>query len=527
MLTLIVALIEGLDETVWSPSRCLLEDVHPEWCVDFPDGRYPLTVFGGSCECFIQCSNNAVVDKRACWLSYVFNPLIEKCDYYANVSSDLYLFDSCPVLNVGHSPSCFNRTDGFFGDQLGRCNMYYQCTNRKFVKWYRCPSTLIFNPLTSRCDDGRNVPRDLHPRCGQGPSCRGLKDGLYPDQAGLCHRFFGCRSGMFQSFYMCKSRRLVFDPKTSRCQTRARISKDAYPPMMSYCTSGSPDCWSRSDGLYPDDDGRCNVFFECKASRFRGWRLCPGGLAFNPTSQRCEDEFSIPRGSYAKAFVKAYSSSSSFAKAYSVGDPAESAVGDPERIRPKWSGSGIPTNPRRRSKIEDRRGNNFERGEEPNEIDRSTPKALDVEWASAATKCETAPSCSGKRDGSYPHFPRKCEWYYTCRNSSFVGFSRCGGFMRQPVFNEQTQRCDNPNDVPLPCGSFNEDRACASRITGIYPARQRGCSAYFVCENGKFKGYESCLRNQVFNRHLLRCADRSLTPPPCGLQTVAYSRRTN
>lgn len=43
--------------------------------------------------------------------------------------------------------------------------------------------------------------------------------------------------------------------------------------------------------------------------------------------------------------------------------------------------------------------------------------------------------------------------------------------MRQPVFNELTQRCDNPNEVPPPCGTFNEDSVCASRINGIYPAR--------------------------------------------------------
>ena len=115
--------------------------------------------------------------------------------------------------------------------------------------------------------------------------------------------------------------------------------------------------------------GFCSILLSILHSQFE--RYCikrPMRQSWSVT--RC---LKLP-GSYAKAFVKAYSSSSSFAKAYSVGDPAESAVGDPERIRPKWSGSGMPTNPRRRSKIEDRRRNDFEGEEEPNEIDRSTPK---------------------------------------------------------------------------------------------------------------------------------------------------------
>ena len=69
------------------------------------------------------------------------------------------------------------------------------------------------------------------------------------------------------------------------------------------------------------------------------------------------------------------------------------------------------------------------------------------------------------------HEPIAIIRFYSCRNQSFVGFSRCGGFMRQPVFNERTKQCDNPNDVPPPCGTFNEHDACARRIDGVYPAR--------------------------------------------------------
>jgi len=528
-------MIEGLDETVWSSNRCLLEDVHPNSCVDLPDGRYPLTVFGGSCECFLQCSNKAVVDKRACWLSYVFNPLIQKCDYYANVSSDLYLFDSCPLLNVGHSPACFNKSDGFYADQLGRCNMYYQCTNRNFLKWFRCPANLIFNPLTSRCDDGRTVPRDLHPRCGQGPSCRGRKDGLYPDQAGLCHRFFACRSETFQSYFTCKSTKLVFNPVTKRCQSRALVPAEAYPPSMSYCTSGLPDCWGRPDGLYPDDEGRCNIFYECKASRFREWRLCPDRLSFNPVSQKCEDEYSIPKGAYVKAYSKIYSKI--YSKGYSRPSSfsAAGAAAPAVRTLPKGATEkgaatqrGAPAGAQMPNFVApEEKSEGFKENSDPNNINRILPRDGNFRWAAAAAKCETAPSCLGRVDGNYPHYKRNCEWYYTCHNQTFAGFSRCGGFMRQPVFNERTKRCDNPNEVLPPCGSFSEDHICATRLDGLYPAGQRGCTAYLVCAGGTFRGYETCPRNQVFNRHILQCADRDKTPPPCGSEVDPYPQRTN
>ena len=104
------------------------------------------------------------------------------------------------------------------------------------------------------------------------------------------------------------------------------------------------------------------VFISSPIPSFRGWRLCPDGLAFNPTSQQCEDEFSIPLGSYAKAFVKAHSASNAFARAYSV-DPE--SLGYPDI--PKLPGSGIP-DPRRRT-------NNFE-GEQPNVINGGPPRSL-------------------------------------------------------------------------------------------------------------------------------------------------------
>ena len=109
---------------------------------------------------------------------------------------------------------------------------------------------------------------------------------------------------------------------------------------------------------------------------FRGWRLCPEGLAFNPTSQQCEDEFSIPKGSYAKAFVKAYSSSNTFPSvddSEPFGDPdTEPKIlgsGGPKLVGsggPKLGGSGLP-DPRRRRM-------NVEREEAPNEINRVPPK---------------------------------------------------------------------------------------------------------------------------------------------------------
>ena len=69
-----------------------------------------------------------------------------------------------------------------------------------------------------------------------------------------------------------------------------------------------------------------------------------------------------------------------------------------------------------------------------------------------------------------PNFPPGLFRYYTCRNQSFMGFSRCGGFMRQPVFNERTKRCDNPNEVLPPCGTFSEENVCTTRFDGHYPA---------------------------------------------------------
>ncbi|CAG5125520.1 unnamed protein product, partial [Candidula unifasciata] len=49
-----------------------------------------------------------------------------------------------------------------------------------------------------------------------------------------------------------------------------------------------PGCLGRRDGLYPDELGRCDLYFLCQGQLFRGFHSCKNGLKFNPATSSCD-----------------------------------------------------------------------------------------------------------------------------------------------------------------------------------------------------------------------------------------------
>lgn len=55
-----------------------------------------------------------------------------------------------------------------------------------------------------------------------------------------------------------------------------------------------PGCNGRRDGLYPDELGRCDLYYTCQGQLFRGFHSCQHGLKFNPFSSSCQPVREVP-----------------------------------------------------------------------------------------------------------------------------------------------------------------------------------------------------------------------------------------
>jgi hypothetical protein len=55
-----------------------------------------------------------------------------------------------------------------------------------------------------------------------------------------------------------------------------------------------PACLGRLDGLYPDEFGRCDLYFLCQGQLFRGFHNCKNGLKFNPFTSSCDSAENVP-----------------------------------------------------------------------------------------------------------------------------------------------------------------------------------------------------------------------------------------
>ncbi|XP_041347362.1 chitin-binding domain protein cbd-1-like [Gigantopelta aegis] len=114
--------------------------------------------------------------------------------------------------------------------------------------------------------------------------------------------------------------------------------------------------------------------------------------------------------------------------------------------------------------------------------------------------------CSIRPDGVYG---RGCRGFIHCLNH-VANVITC---QHKQVFNSNTGRCDDPINVPPPCGIIKD---CTTKSDGSYADLSVHCRSYYTCNAGTFFGHNFCTPGTVFNEELQTCDWPSDVKQPCG-----------
>ncbi|XP_048775921.1 chitin-binding domain protein cbd-1-like [Ostrea edulis] len=117
-----------------------------------------------------------------------------------------------------------------------------------------------------------------------------------------------------------------------------------------------------------------------------------------------------------------------------------------------------------------------------------------------------AVDCSTMPDGVYE---AGCRSFARCTGAE-VTIVDCD---KGNVYNNATGSCDDPHNVPPPCGVF---RDCSNKKDGKYADMDEHCRSYYTCFKGAFLGHNKCPANLVFNEDLQTCDWPESVKPPCG-----------
>ncbi|KAH9524758.1 hypothetical protein Btru_027739 [Bulinus truncatus] len=187
---------------------------------------------------FVECHNERTVFQGLCDSSAVFSPITRACETPMSI----------PSKHGGWKPGCQGRRDGFYPDELGRCELYYKCKNQLFRGFHSCQNGFKFNPFTSSCEDVRNVPFPCGDRDGDMHVCQGKEDGSYLDVFGRCTHYFSCQRGRMSGFHVCSKG--AFNVEKGSCDA----AESASLVMSAPCGELENSCHHRNDGVYLERD---------------------------------------------------------------------------------------------------------------------------------------------------------------------------------------------------------------------------------------------------------------------------------
>ncbi|CAL1533873.1 unnamed protein product, partial [Lymnaea stagnalis] len=185
---------------------------------------------------FVECHKERTVFQGLCDSSAVFSPITRACETPMSI----------PSKHGGWKPGCHGRLDGFYPDELGRCDLYYMCQGQLFRGFHSCQHGLKFNPFTSSCEPARQVPFPCGDKDDDMGLCRGKSDGFYLDVFGRCTHYFGCQNKTMTGFHVCSKG--VFNLEKRRCDTGEGVRSEMAVP----CGDLENTCFQRADGVYKD-----------------------------------------------------------------------------------------------------------------------------------------------------------------------------------------------------------------------------------------------------------------------------------
>ncbi|XP_041376505.1 uncharacterized protein LOC121388987 [Gigantopelta aegis] len=316
--------------------------------------------------------------------------------------------------------SCLDRVDGLNPwPDLEWKPFFVECYRERTVFQGVCDKSAVFSPLTRACETPYSIPRQ---NGGWRPSCEERRDGVYPDEYGRCDIYYVCKGEIFTGFFRCE-RPEIFNPISGECDNPEKVPYpcgDLELPNV---------CQEKNDGYYLDIFGRCTHYMECKSGELAGVSMCPSGV-FNPESRRCDLSQNV--------------------------------------IKP----CGNLSNP-----------------------------------------------CVFKDDGFFANREKDCIEYFQCERGFMVAKFKCP---ENTVYNDVTNKCDDVSNTPPPCGIAPE---CEDKEDGFYPALNKGMQFYYECKNNTFVMYKQCeedhgglvfsptQRNCDFPKQL--CLDLHLGPEIC------------
>ncbi|XP_048777943.1 uncharacterized protein LOC125681767 isoform X2 [Ostrea edulis] len=129
---------------------------------------------------------------------------------------------------------------------------------------------------------------------------------------------------------------------------------------------------------------------------------------------------------------------------------------------------------------------------------------------SALAYLVSADECVGKNNGV---FEIGCRAYVVCHNQHGTIHHCADPPALNTVYNSRTKSCDQPHNVPAPCGSW---RDCSTLPDKRYADVTTNCTSYYTCQGGTYFGHNFCNPGVVFDENMQICNWPGNVAPPCG-----------
>ncbi|ESP05227.1 hypothetical protein LOTGIDRAFT_152043 [Lottia gigantea] len=361
----------------------------------------------------------------------------EKCQIYYNCTLPTSLAEwryTEPLTQECVYPQVFSITE--------RQCMDYDLVDCGYRKVFKNPCEYRENTCrTAHC-------RPCHIRYG---NCEGKKDGFhaFPGKE-WTPEYMVCREERNVQQLRCRDPRPIFSPEMFQCEHLKNVPK--------HFGGLRPVCDGRIDGYYPDESGRCDIYFECSQSKFLQYKKCAGDKLYSPAQARCTSE--------------------------DVEPPCGNLT---NRICENLP-DGYYADPYGRCPLYMHCINNLLLGYLKCPFGSYNPYTERCETSASSPKpCGNQPNpCQYKTDGVYADLGNNCVASFTCRKRFMIKIRKCRAGQ---VYNELTGRCGDVNNTPVPCGLAP---SCHGKIDGNYPSTLKGCQYFYVCKRQRFIKYEKC-----------------------------------
>lgn len=110
--------------------------------------------------------------------------------------------------------TCLGLPHGSYTDVDSQCQRFLVCGENP--NWFRCPSSLLFNPVSRACEQSSRIT------CPALDSCKHLDDGVYSDTESQCRIFYACRSKRMRLVSACPKGQ-AFSQRHGECRVAGEV----------------------------------------------------------------------------------------------------------------------------------------------------------------------------------------------------------------------------------------------------------------------------------------------------------------